>query len=220
MNYKKAIEGLNLTHDQFVDLCILLGCDYCDSIKGIGPKKALAFIREYGCIEKILENLDRKKFTVPDDWVPNEKKAKEAEETEEAEYDTDEEKEKTGKPKSDADEEDTEEEVVPIYVKARKLFNEHEVITNLDLKWKECQVEALTKYLVDEMGFNPDRVKSNIEKLQKAQKANTKPQSRMDSFFKPLPSKPGAKKPAKATAGSKRKANDTKGKKGAFFKKR
>ena len=40
MNYKKAIEGLGLTHDQFVDLCILLGCDYCDNIKGIGPKTA------------------------------------------------------------------------------------------------------------------------------------------------------------------------------------
>jgi flap endonuclease-1 len=40
MDYKKAIEGLDLTHDQFVDLCILLGCDYCDTIKGIGPKTA------------------------------------------------------------------------------------------------------------------------------------------------------------------------------------
>ena len=40
MNYKKAVEGLGLTHDQFVDLCILLGCDYCDNIKGIGPKTA------------------------------------------------------------------------------------------------------------------------------------------------------------------------------------
>jgi flap endonuclease-1 len=40
LNYKKAIEGLDLTHDQFVDLCILLGCDYCDNIKGIGPKTA------------------------------------------------------------------------------------------------------------------------------------------------------------------------------------
>lgn len=33
MNYQRAIEGLGLTHDEFVDLCILLGCDYCDSIK-------------------------------------------------------------------------------------------------------------------------------------------------------------------------------------------
>lgn len=40
MEYKKAVEGLQLTHDQFVDLCILLGCDYCDNIKGIGPKTA------------------------------------------------------------------------------------------------------------------------------------------------------------------------------------
>jgi flap endonuclease-1 len=40
IDYKKAIEGLNLTYDQFVDLCIMLGCDYCDSIKGIGPKTA------------------------------------------------------------------------------------------------------------------------------------------------------------------------------------
>lgn len=40
MNYKKAIEGLELTHEQFVDLCILLGCDYCDTIRGIGPKTA------------------------------------------------------------------------------------------------------------------------------------------------------------------------------------
>ena len=28
VDYKKAVEGLDLTHDQFVDLCILLGCDY------------------------------------------------------------------------------------------------------------------------------------------------------------------------------------------------
>jgi flap endonuclease-1 len=35
----KVLEGLNFTMEQFVDLCILLGCDYCDSIRGIGPKK-------------------------------------------------------------------------------------------------------------------------------------------------------------------------------------
>ncbi len=30
----KVLAGLQLTMDQFIDLCILLGCDYCDSIKG------------------------------------------------------------------------------------------------------------------------------------------------------------------------------------------
>jgi flap endonuclease-1 len=40
IDYKKAVEGLGLTHEQFVDLCILLGCDYCDTVRGIGPKTA------------------------------------------------------------------------------------------------------------------------------------------------------------------------------------
>ena len=51
LNYAKAIEGLKLTHDEFVDLCILLGCDYCDSIRGIGPVSALKLIREHKNIE-------------------------------------------------------------------------------------------------------------------------------------------------------------------------
>lgn len=31
----QILEDLNLTMDQFIDLCILSGCDYCDSIRGI-----------------------------------------------------------------------------------------------------------------------------------------------------------------------------------------
>lgn len=31
----QILEGLNLTMDQFIDLCILSGCDYCESIRGI-----------------------------------------------------------------------------------------------------------------------------------------------------------------------------------------
>jgi flap endonuclease-1 len=33
-----VLAGLEMNMDQFVDLCILLGCDYCDSIKGIGVR--------------------------------------------------------------------------------------------------------------------------------------------------------------------------------------
>ena len=39
MNYAKALEGLELVHDQFADLCILLGCDYCDSIAEWDPNR-------------------------------------------------------------------------------------------------------------------------------------------------------------------------------------
>jgi hypothetical protein len=30
----QVLQELNLTMDQFVDLCILCGCDYCDTIRG------------------------------------------------------------------------------------------------------------------------------------------------------------------------------------------
>ena len=55
--------------DQFIDMCILLGCDYCDSIKGIGPKKALELIKEHKNIETILENIDQEKYKVPENWT-------------------------------------------------------------------------------------------------------------------------------------------------------
>jgi len=67
-NYDKVLRGLELNADEFVDLCILLGCDYCESIRGVGPKKAIELITKYRNIETILENLDKKKFPVPEDW--------------------------------------------------------------------------------------------------------------------------------------------------------
>jgi flap endonuclease-1 len=50
-----------MTADQFIDMCILCGCDYCDSIRGIGPGKAYTFIKQHGTIEKLLQHLDTSK---------------------------------------------------------------------------------------------------------------------------------------------------------------
>lgn len=66
LHYDWIIKGLGLTDEQFVDLCILCGCDYCPSIKGIGKKTALKLIKEHGSIEKILESIDREKYAVPE----------------------------------------------------------------------------------------------------------------------------------------------------------
>jgi flap endonuclease-1 len=46
----------------------LLGCDYCDSIRGIGPKRALELIRKHGNIEGVVENLDTDKYAVPENF--------------------------------------------------------------------------------------------------------------------------------------------------------
>merc|ERR1712151_644848 len=86
------------------------------------------------------------------------------------------------------------------YVGARKLFNEHETPKDVELKWSACKPEELTKFLVDEMGFNAKRVSDSIEKLQKAFKSTSKPQMRMDSFFKVKPN------PNAAAIAAKRKA--------------
>lgn len=49
-----ALQQLQLTREQLVDLGILIGTDFNpDGFKGIGPKTALKFIKEHGSIEAI-----------------------------------------------------------------------------------------------------------------------------------------------------------------------
>lgn len=48
------LEELELSREQFIDMCILLGCDYSPTIEGIGMKRAYNLIREYGLIEDII----------------------------------------------------------------------------------------------------------------------------------------------------------------------
>jgi flap endonuclease-1 len=42
-----------ITRQQLVDLAILVGTDFCDGIKGIGPKKGLKLVQEFGSIEEM-----------------------------------------------------------------------------------------------------------------------------------------------------------------------
>ena len=52
----KILEKNDITREQLVDVAILIGTDFNEGIKGIGPKKALALIKKYGNIERIMEN--------------------------------------------------------------------------------------------------------------------------------------------------------------------
>lgn len=65
-----AASATTLTQPQFIDLCILLGCDYLDPIKGIGPSTALKLIRDHKDLEGVVEHIknDQKKLTLPEDW--------------------------------------------------------------------------------------------------------------------------------------------------------
>ena len=40
-DYSKLINDINLTHEQFLDFCILCGCDYCPIVPKIGNITAI-----------------------------------------------------------------------------------------------------------------------------------------------------------------------------------
>ena len=162
---KRVLEGLEMSMDEFIDLCIMLGCDYCPSIKGIGPMRAFNLIKEHKTIEKVLENIDQKKYIVPEDWL---------------------------------------------FAKARELFKEPEVTKGSDyeFKWNAPDEEGLIKFMVQEKGFNEDRIRSSIKKIEKSR--GTATQGRLDSFFKVIESKPKAGAKRKPLADAK-KAKSKKG---------
>jgi len=141
INIAKVLIGLDLTYDQFIDFCILCGCDYCESIKGIGPKTALKMLRKYGDIETILENLPDK-YKVP------------------------------------ASLENNLEEV-------RNLFKNPDVKSakEIDFLFSKPNKEGILDFLVEEKGFNRERVIKVIDKITGKVKVDEK-QPLIDSFFK------------------------------------
>ncbi|CCE64142.1 hypothetical protein TPHA_0G03010 [Tetrapisispora phaffii CBS 4417] len=72
INTETVLEGLELTLEQFIDLGIMLGCDYCESIRGVGPVTALKLIKEHGSLEKIIEFVEspdsNSKWKIPENW--------------------------------------------------------------------------------------------------------------------------------------------------------
>ena len=65
-NFQKIIEDLKLTHDEFIDMCILCGCDYCPTIPKVGSVRALKYIQKYKTIENLIESDE--KINVPDEF--------------------------------------------------------------------------------------------------------------------------------------------------------
>jgi flap endonuclease-1 len=62
----KVLGGLEMQYHQFVDLCILCGCDYTCTIPKVGPVTAYNAIKQWGDIPTFLEN--ETKYTAPDSF--------------------------------------------------------------------------------------------------------------------------------------------------------
>ena len=54
INLKENLDVLGIKHEQLVDMAILIGTDFNDGIKGIGPKTSLKMIKNAGNIEDAL----------------------------------------------------------------------------------------------------------------------------------------------------------------------
>jgi len=67
ISLEKALEQLNVSMDQFIDFCILCGCDYCDTLKGVGPSTAIKMLMQHGTLEKVIEVLGPEK--VPENFA-------------------------------------------------------------------------------------------------------------------------------------------------------
>jgi flap endonuclease-1 len=155
-----ALQEMDITMDQFIDICILCGCDYSDSIRGIGPKKAFEYIKRYKNIETLLKNIDTSKNPPPDPFD---------------------------------------------FENCRRLFKDPEVTSREEceaaLKWKAPDEEGLLKFLAEEKGFDPQRVKNGIARIKKSKSKGS--QGRLDSFFKVTAKMPTSKKRASLEKGKK-----------------
>lgn len=60
IDLRKVLKSLEINQFQLVDLALLVGTDYFPGIKGIGPKKALKYIKEHKQIENIISSIGEK----------------------------------------------------------------------------------------------------------------------------------------------------------------
>ena len=67
-DYNKLINDIELTHEQFLDFCILCGCDYCPIVPKIGNITAMKLIKKYNCIETIVDETSSK-YEFPENYL-------------------------------------------------------------------------------------------------------------------------------------------------------
>ena len=74
-DYTKIISDIELTHDQFLDFCILCGCDYCPVVPRIGEATAMKLIKTHCNIEEIIEKT-KTKYAFPENYIDTFNEAK------------------------------------------------------------------------------------------------------------------------------------------------
>ena len=53
IDLEEQLAAWQITRDGLIDLALLVGTDFNEGVRGIGPKKALGLVRRYGAIESM-----------------------------------------------------------------------------------------------------------------------------------------------------------------------
>ncbi|WVN86547.1 flap endonuclease 1 [Cryptococcus depauperatus CBS 7841] len=208
-----ALKDLDMTMDQFIELCILLGCDYLEPCKGIGPKTALRLMREHKSLEKIVEHIRGKMSERAEELKALEEEESEAEESLKQDNDDESPKKKTPSKKKKVGSAGMQIPEIWPWEEAKQLFLKPDVIKgdDLTLEWNQPDVEGLVEFLCRDKGFNEERVRAGAAKL--ARMLTAKQQGRLDGFFTAKPKDSIEKETATGKNGKsiKRKADENGG---------
>ena len=156
ISLRKTLVKMNLEMGQFIDLCVLLGTDYCDNIKGIGPKGAYKLIKKYGTLENVLDALHKKNGS-------------------DTELDTDSDSDGSHETDNDSDDESN----IACMFKAREYFrnalkeiddSDDFVLTDDHLKLRKFQYEELMDFMCVKHNFDVTRVQNGINRLEEYHK--------------------------------------------------
>jgi len=132
------LQDLKLTSDEFIDICIILGSDYCKPIKGISIKDVveiykknnnmLDFIKYLNCVnDELVKNGKSSKYIIPDDFLDRWFKAKEY--------------------------------YKHVQVKHPKYFG--------NIVWNKPNIEGLVKFLCIDNGFDENRIEKQLKYIMK-----------------------------------------------------
>lgn len=68
LHLARLLEQLDVSREAFVDFCILCGCDYTGTIRGVGPMSAFKLLKQHGSIEAVAATLDSSKLPPAESW--------------------------------------------------------------------------------------------------------------------------------------------------------
>ena len=67
ISLENVLKNFNMSMEEFIDMCILCGCDYCPTIPKVGTIRSFNYIQNYKTIEALIES--KKCNNIPEEFI-------------------------------------------------------------------------------------------------------------------------------------------------------